>query len=156
MACVVPGKSCSVERPLSFAPLAGLVWQGKSTYLRNEPCRLGQLTAGEPPKPSAIDEECAVILTRFEVARRGGAKDATPDEFRRRGLRTAGKYTGSGESLVYVSLKSGWLVSLTQSVTEEMDVTVRAPEQGSDVRNTGRAQSLSRITLVPASAPVAP
>ncbi len=139
---VVPGESWSSEQPAAGAPLVGLVWRTESTYLRNEPCR--------PAVPSD-DERCAVILTRLEMSqpRPPQAGDPTPEDYRARGLRTAGTWSGSGESLTYISLRTGWVVSSTQSGSEEMDVTVSSVEGETSVRYAGRVRSQSQLSLLP-------
>lgn len=146
---VIPGKKWDAgERPIEGAPIAGLVWRGESTYLRNEPCRLAAMDAAGKLEPGTTAETCAVILTRFEVRARRPSADPTPEEFRQRMLRSKGHLRGTGESLAYVSLATGWLVSVTQTSSEEMDVTVTALESGTEVRFTGRTRTQSSITLV--------
>ena len=54
-------------------------------------------------------------------------------------------------SLAYVMLGTGWVVSITQSGTEEMDVTVSTADGASGVRYAGRVRSQSQITLLPDS-----
>ena len=71
--------------------------------------------------PVQRNDTCAVILTHYEITRRGSARsDATPDDYRRNGLRTSGSWTGSGESLDSISLSAGLLVNSTQTGTQEM------------------------------------
>lgn len=147
---ILPGQKWSSEQPASSAPIAGLVWRTESTYLRNERCR----PAGGAEVPGAdplAGQACAVILTRFEVTQPRPLRDPTPEDYRKRGLRTAGSWSGSGESLAYVMLGSGWVVSITQAGTEEMDVTVSTADGASGVRYAGRVRSQSQITLLPDS-----
>jgi len=146
---IMPGQKWSSELPATGAPVAGLFWRTDSTYLRNERCRTLENPAAFASLPSA--ESCAVILTRFEIVQPRPLRDPTPEEYRRRGLRTAGKWRGSGETLSYVSLRSGWVVSVTQSGTEEMDVTISLANGASSVRYAGRVRSQSQITLLPES-----
>lgn len=143
------GQKWSSELPATGAPVAGLFWRTDSTYLRNERCRTLENPAASATLPSA--ESCAVILTRFEIVQPRPVRDPTPEEYRKRGLRTAGKWSGSGETLSYVSLRSGWVVSITQSGTEEMDVTISLANGASSVRYAGRVRSQSQITLLPES-----
>ena len=151
---IVPGQKWSSELPATSAPIAGLLWRSESTYLRDERCRPPE-GAGIPSEGSLGRETCAVILTRFEIAQPHPPRDPTPDDYRRRGLRTAGKWGGSGEGLSYVSLRTGWVVSITQSSTEEMDVTVSTADGSSGVRYAGHVRSESQVTLLP-EAPPAP
>ena len=144
---VAPGESWSSEQPAAGAPLVGLVWRTESTYLRNELCR--------PATPSD-GEQCAVILTRLEMSQPRAVRDPTPEDYRARGLRTAGTWSGSGESLTYISLRTGWVVSSTQSGSEEMDVTVSSAEGETSVRYAGRVRSQSQLSLLPQAAPPPP
>ncbi len=146
---IMPGQKWSSESPATSAPIAGLFWRTESTYLRDERCRpLTDSAAQDNPSPPEI---CAVILTRFEIAQPRSLRDPTPEDYRKRGLRTAGKWRGSGETLMYVSLRTGWVVSITQSGIEEMDVTVSTADGESRVRYAGRVRSQSQITLMPDS-----
>lgn len=141
------GKRWTTERPIPAAPLAGLVWRAESAYLRNELCRSSASVA------ATADEMCAVIVTRFQIVRRKARNDPTPDDYRRNGLRTSGKWTGTGESLSSISLRTGLVTSATQTGDEEMDFTVTSNRSGSHMRYTGRVRTESNITLVPAPAP---
>lgn len=149
---IAPGQKWSSEQPATTIPLAGLVWRTEFTYPRNERCHPAGSASASGSDPFA-SETCAVILTRFEMTQPHALRDPTPEGYRSRGLRTAGKWDGSGESLSYVSLRTGLLVSLTQSGTEEMDVTVSTADGASGVRYSGRVHSQSQITLLPDSSP---
>jgi len=142
---VTPGESWSFEQPAAGSPLLGLVWRTESTYLRNEPCRPALPLDAEP---------CAVILTKLEMSQPRTVRDPTPDDYRARGLRTSGTWNGTGESLSYISLRTGWVVSSTQSGSEEMDVTVSSAVAETSVRYAGRVRSQSQLSLLPQ--PVAP
>lgn len=150
---IVPGQKWSSEQPAASAPLAGLVWRTESTYVRDERCRPIESASTGGAGDSLAGETCAVILTQFEVTRSRALRDSTPEDYRRRGLRTSGKWDGSGESLTYVSLRTGWVVSITQSATEEMDVTVSTADGESGMRYAGRVRSQSQISLLPETPP---
>jgi hypothetical protein len=140
---VAIGEKWKSEQPLGGALLSGLIWRAESTYLRNEPC-------GSRPSSPANSPECAVILTRFEIIRRGSTHtDETPEEYRRNGLRTSGIWTGSGESLDSISLATGLLVSSTQTNTQTMDYVITSASAGTSIRHSGKVQTQSEITLVP-------
>ncbi|MBZ5695827.1 MAG: hypothetical protein LAN36_10770 [Acidobacteriia bacterium] len=133
------GQKWSSERPLSGAPLSGLVWRTESAYLRNEPCN-----------SSGSASECAVILTHFKILRRGSVHpDATPEDYRRNGLRTSGSWTGSGESLDSISLSTGLLVNSTQTSTQDVDYAITSASTGSSIHHKGRVESHSEIALLP-------
>jgi hypothetical protein len=119
-------------------PLLGLTWRTESTYLRDEPCA-----------PAATDDTCAVIRTRLSVTQRP-LHNATPDDYRRRNMRTSGKLASSGESLSYISLRTGWIVRVSQTSLEEMDVVLMATDGGSQLRINGRVESTTHIQLLPA------
>jgi len=146
------GQKWRGERPIPGTPLSGLTWLTESTYLRNEPCG----SRDSATRTEATDS-CAVILTRFEISRHGSPhSDATPEDYRRNGLRTSGTWTGSGESLDSISLTDGLLVSSTQTSTQDMDYEIVSASTGSKIHHTGRTQSQSVITLAPPPAAAQP
>ena len=156
-AAVSTGQSWTSQQPATSVPLAGMVWRTSSTYVRNESCRPADPAAGQgaasPPVALAAPQSpsvgtCAVILTRQTVLPEHQLKDPTPEDYRRNGLKTTGTWTGSGESLSYVSLQNGWAVSVTQDGTQQMDFTV-TNSTGSSVRYTGTVQTRSRLSLLP-------
>jgi hypothetical protein len=118
-----------------------MVWRSNSTYLRNESCRPADTSA-------ASKESCAVILTRQSVLPRKQVHDPTPDDYRRNGLHTAGTWTGSGESLSYVSLETHVAVSVTQDSSQQIDFTVTNAE-GASIRYAGHIDTHSRVELLP-------
>jgi len=155
------GQKWSAEKPLAGLPLADLTWRTESTYLRNESCGPSQAqggnksaTASPAPAvpavaPPATNDMCAVVLTRFEISRRGSARsEATPDDYRHNGLRTSGTWTGSGESLDSISLASGLLVSSTQTGTQDMDYEITSTTTSSRIRHTGHVENQSQIKLL--------
>lgn len=144
---IVPGQKWSNEKPMEGTPLAGLIWHTESTYLRDEACAQG------------AQEMCAVILTRFEIMRRGAKEDQTPEEYRRNGLRTSGTWTGSGQSLDSISLATSLLMSSTQTSAQEMNLDIVSAAAtgpsghgGSKIHYAGRVESESEITLLPQAA----
>lgn len=152
---IAPGQKWSAEQPAVGTPIAGTVWRSEATYLRNEPCQATAAGGTVAPNDLLPYETCAVILARYEMLQPRAPRDPTPEEYRKQGLRTAGKWSGTGESLTYVALRTSWVVSVTQSSTEEMDITVSTAEGDSRVRYTGRVRSQSQISLLP-EAPVVP
>jgi hypothetical protein len=150
---VVPGQTWSTDQPANSLPLAGLVWRSNAEYLRNEPCHPPnpELPAGAgaagPARNAEAKEICAVILTRLDLIRPRAVRDPTPEEFRKNGVQTAGKWTGSGQSLMYVSLATGLVVSVTQTGAQEMDVTL-TPSRRASIRYAGTITSRSHVALV--------
>jgi hypothetical protein len=156
------GAKWSFERPVTNAPLAGLAWRAESTYLRDEPCRpaLPAASASSPgssavspnaPKQIETTETCAVILTRLQMLPPN--RDPTPEDYRKKGLRTSGKWIGKGENLSAISLTTGLAVSVTETDTEEMDFTVATATGQSRLHYTGKVHTESVITLLPESQP---
>lgn len=148
------GQTWPSERPAASLLLPGLVWHNDSEYLRNEPCH--------PPNPDAAPassqtessaspesaETCAVILTRLSIFRPKPAHHSAPDKSE---VKTEGTWTGSGQSLSYISLRTGLLVSVTQTSTEDMDVTISSA-QNTSMRFAGTILSRSQVALVADSA----
>jgi hypothetical protein len=138
---VAIGQSWNSAQPAVSMPLAEMVWRSNSTYLRNESCRPADTSA-------ASKESCAVILTRQSVLPQKQLHDPTPDDYRRNGLHTAGTWTGSGESLSYVSLETHVAVSVTQDSSQQIDFTVTNSE-GASIRYAGNIDTHSRVELLP-------
>ncbi len=148
------GQKWTDERPLPEMPLTGLFWRNDSTYLRNEPCRAIGGSGGDSKAGTSNENvgpalgDCAVILTRFNILHRGSEKDATPDSYLHNGLRTSGKWNGSGESLDSISITNGLLVSSTQTATQEMDYDITSAASGSRLHHSGRTTTQTTITLL--------
>lgn len=143
------GEKWKSEHPLQGQPLSDLLWRTESTYLRNEPCNSPAAPVRQPNRPVKSAAGCAVILTHFEISRQGSPhSDATPEDYRRNGLRTSGTWLGSGEALETVSLATGILVSSTQTSNEDADYEIASVATGSRVREQGHVQSQSEITLI--------
>jgi len=147
------GQKWSGERSLEGWPLTGLSWRTESTYLRDDVCTPARAPnramSVEEPKATAAPGACAVLLTRFEIVHHGSAQaDATPEDYRRNGLRTSGTWTGSGESLNTISLATGLLESATQTSTQNMDYQITSASSGSRIHHVGQVQSQSEIRLV--------
>ena len=152
------GEKWKSEHPLEAQPLSDLLWRTESTYLRNEPCHSAAAPVPRSSQPVTSASYCAVLLTHFEISRQGSARsDATPDDYRRNGLRTSGTWFGSGEALESVSLATGLLVSSTQTSKEDADYEIVSVATGSRIHEQGHLQSQSEITLVTApQSPVKP
>ena len=149
---IAVGQKWTAERPVDTAPLAGLVWRTESTFLREEPCPQIPSSASTGAAAKDSQDTCAIILTKFEMDDHKMPHDPTPDLYRRNGLRTAGKWTGSGESLSAVSIRTGRMVSVTQTGSEEMDVTISTTTGPQNIHYAGQIKTQSQITLVPESA----
>jgi hypothetical protein len=146
---VAIGQKWKNERPVPSAPLSGLTWRTESSYLRDETCdSVGGISASGNRAGVSLGE-CAVILTRFEIFRRGSTgANATPEDYVRNGLRTSGTWTGSGESLDSISLASGLVVSSTQTSKQDMDYIITSANTGSSIHRVGQVQNQMQITLL--------
>jgi hypothetical protein len=145
---VTIGQRWESTQPATSLPVAGMVWQTVSEYARNEPCRPPDPLVPAAANNSAPAETCAVILTQLDLVQPKRVRDPTPPEYRKNGVRTSGKWTGSGESLTYVSLKTGFVVSVTQTASEEMDVRFTTPQNDS-LHYSGTILSRSQVALLP-------
>lgn len=154
------GQAWSSEQPDDTLPLAGMVWHTDSQYLRNEPCHppnpdlpaadaAGAATApvtaaANPPQPT----DCAVILSNLSLVRsKTSGHDSTPASLRQQGVESTGKWAGSGQSLLYVSLETGFVVSATQTGAQEMDITLTS-NHNTSMRYFGTIASRSQVSLV--------
>jgi hypothetical protein len=146
---VAIGQKWKNERPVPGAPLLGLTWRTESSYLRNEKCNSSGGASASGSRAGTSSGDCAVILTRFEIFRRGSTgANATPEDYLRNGLRTSGTWTGSGESLDSMSLASGLVVSSTQTSKQDMDYVITSATTGSTIHHVGQVQSQTQITLL--------
>lgn len=166
------GQKWSAERPLENTPLGNLLWRTSSSYLRDEACEVpGQSRSAAQNPPAAADGAapaaaagtahaaaspgplCGVILTSFDILRRGSENaDATPEDYRHNGLRTSGTWTGKGERLDTISLQTGMLLRSTQTSTQKMDFEIVSAISGSKIHYAGQVETQSEITLVPDAA----
>jgi hypothetical protein len=150
---VAPGQKWSSEQPATSLPVAGMVWRTESEYLRDEVCHppnpQGAPTPSEAesaanPEPA---ETCAVILTHLNLVRPKPIRNPTPEEYKINGVQSAGKWNGSAQSLSYVSLRTGLVVSVTQTGAEDMDVTLTTARNTS-MHYAGTILSRSQVALV--------
>jgi len=151
------GEKWSSEQPLENIPLDGLAWKTRATYVRDEPCpaaaRSVSASGGKPitPAPDAANM-CAVILTRSTIIGGEHSKDRTPAVFRQNGLRTSGIWTGAGEALTAISLRTGMVSSVTQTGSTHMDLTIMTALERNRMRYAGDTHTQSDITLLSESA----
>ena len=147
---VVVGQKWTSDQPADSLPIAGLVWHTDSEYLRNEPCHPANPDVPEAPAPGekfSAAPDCAVVLANLSLIRSKTAHDLTPAELRKNGVTSAGKWSGSAQSLLYVSLDTGMVVSSTQTSTESMDVTLTS-NRDTSLRYAGTISSRSHVTLL--------
>lgn len=151
---IAVGQKWNNERPLENTPLAGLISRTESTYLRDEPCRSQGKSVPAGQSPAKDSPSCAIVLTRFEILRKGSTSpDATPEDYRHNGLRTSGTWTGNGESLDAISLQSGMITRSTQTSKQDMDFEIVSALSGSKMHYVGHVESQSEVTLMPPNTP---
>jgi hypothetical protein len=147
------GQTWSSEQPADSLPIAGLVWRTDSQYLRNEACHPSNPDVPNAPGAansaanSQAPKDCAVILANLNLVRPKASRDQTPSEFRKDGVQSAGKWNGSAQSLLYISLATGMVVSVTQSGTEEMDVILTS-NHNTSMHFAGTISTRSQVALV--------
>jgi len=148
------GQTWSSEQPATALPIAGLVWRAESEYVGNEACHPpnpdvpsgpGAGGAGDTANANAAPD-CAVILAKLSLVRPKTARETTPSELRENGVQSAGKWTGTAQSLVYISLDTGMVVSATQTGSEEMDVTLTS-SHNTTMRLRGTISTRSQVAL---------
>ncbi|HWG59748.1 MAG TPA: hypothetical protein VN661_11935 [Candidatus Acidoferrales bacterium] len=132
---------------VSGSPLQGLAWHADSKYLRDEACEAPDAAPG-PLEAADAKDNCAVILTDVSLVRHGSDSDATPETYRRNGLRTSGQWTGAGDSLDFISLPTGFLVRSTQTSSQDMDYRIVSAISGSEIHRVGHVQTQTEITLL--------
>lgn len=151
---VTIGETWTSDQPAASLPIADLVWRTDSQYMRNEPCRPpnpdlpASSFSADPEAFPAAGDTCAVILTNLSLIRSGSSRNETPEEYRKNGVQSKGKWSGSGQSLIYVSLRTGAVVSVSQSGSEDMDVTLSSNHNNTSMHYAGTIQSRSQVELI--------
>jgi len=151
------GQMWSSEQPADSLPIGGLIWRSESQYLRNESCHPvnpdvpSAASVAESAASSGVNSgahtDCAVILANLNLVRSKVSREATPPDLLKNGVQSTGKWTGTAQSLLYVSLETGMVVSVTQTGAEQMDVTLTSNHDTS-MRYAGTISSRSQVALV--------
>jgi hypothetical protein len=155
---VAAGDTWTSELPLENVPLKGLAWRTESTYEQEEPCPRAKMeqNAGGEGRGNAnavrAPDPCAIIYSHSEISRTSGQRDRTPEIYRENGLRTSGEWSGDSDALTAISLRTGMVVSVTESGTARMDFTVRTMTTGNHIHYAGNVESEAQITLTSESA----
>jgi hypothetical protein len=147
---IAPGESWGDEQEAGEEiPLAGLRWVRQFTFLKEEPCRNAEpAAAGGEAQAPADGELCAEIRVRSLLVRRDNAKDATPESFRVKGLRTAGSARGANESIIRISMTSGLTVSAGDTGWLTADFTVSTADRERKIHTTSEVKTDSSLSLV--------
>jgi hypothetical protein len=130
----------SSEREAGSSPVANLVWIRKYQYVTDEPC-----TATKASK------SCAVILVRAALQQKSSTKNATPEDYKLRNLKTSGTASGENETILHISLATGLLVRATEDARQSMDAIVALADGSNEVHYRVNAKSHTEIRLLPDS-----
>lgn len=147
------GQTWTDEEPATGLPIAGLVWRADSEYVGNESCHPpnpdvpGDAAPKNHVESESTSPDCAVILAKLSLAKSKTSHEATPPDLREKGVQSTGSWTGSTQSLIYVSLHSGIVVSSTQTGSQEMDVTLTS-SHNTRMRVKGTISTRSQVTLI--------
>jgi hypothetical protein len=148
---VRPGQRWKIsEQEASPSPIAGLFWERRYEYVKQEGCdspAKGPAGGGVGHSPPSADS-CAVIFVHAQLGQKSSPKDSTPQDYRLRGLKTAGAASGTNSTILYISLKTGLLVRSTEEIEQKMDATVALADGSSRVRYLIEARSRSQIELL--------
>jgi hypothetical protein len=142
----------AVEPETTPSPIAGLSWRKKYQYVRDEPCRFSGPPAKSSQGRSSPDvQPCAVILVHSNLRQASSSKNATPEDYKLRDLRTRGTATGQNETILYLSRATGLLIRSTEDALQSMDVIVAVADGSNQVHYNLDAKSHSEILLLPDS-----
>jgi hypothetical protein len=147
---IAPGESWGDEQEAGEEiPLAGLRWVRQFTFVREKPClEVPILLNDEEQRVPLGDEVCAEIRVRSLLVRKDNAKDATPESFRVKGLRTAGSARGANESIIRISMTSGLTVSAGDTGWLAADFTVSTADRERKIHTTSEVKTDSSLSLV--------
>jgi hypothetical protein len=129
----------TTEEPVLGLPLAELHWQKESQYVRDEACPVARSAA----------ERCAVLLTTSILKQHSSPKDATPDDYKSRQLKTMGTATGRNDIFTYISLSTGLVVRSSEEAKQSMDVLIAKLDASNQVHYYVEAKSSTEMLLIP-------
>ncbi len=136
------------ELESSPAPISKLTWMRESTYLRDEPCHISEVTVeGDiaPPHPQQVPETCAVIETNATLKQRSSPNDSTPPDYKLHQLQTTGTASGINKTLLFVSTQTGLLVRSSDHADQKMSVTIAKADDSNKVHYDIHATSQTEI-----------
>jgi hypothetical protein len=142
----------AIEPETAPSPIAGLMWRRKYQYVRDEPCRLyDQRANASRGKSETSSQVCAVVLVRATLRQKSSPKNATPEDYKLRNLKTRGKASGQNETILYISHATGLLIRSTEDTQQFMDVVIALTDGTNQVHYNLNAKSRSDIFLLPDS-----
>jgi hypothetical protein len=136
------------ELESSPAPISKLTWMRESTYLRDEPCHISELTIeGDvaAAHPQQVPETCAVIETSATLKQRSSPNDSTPADYKLHQLQTTGTASGNNKTLLFVSTQTGLLVRSSDHADQKMSVTIAKADDSNRVHYDIQAKSDTEI-----------
>jgi hypothetical protein len=128
-------KSTEVEK--TPTPISGLVWERETTYVQDQAC------------PILGEEQCAVFLTHANLKQKSNPENATPEDYQLHHLKTSGTATGTNETVLYISRKTGLLLRANEDVQQSLDVTIAKDDQTNQVRYQVDVTSHFETVFVP-------
>jgi hypothetical protein len=128
-------KSEEVEK--TPAPIANLVWEREITYVENDNC------------PGLASQQCAVFFISSVLKQKSSSKDATPEDYQIRQLKTSGTAKGTNETTAYISLDSGLLIRATEDLRQSMSVTIAKADGTNEVHYDIQVTSHFDTALMP-------
>lgn len=129
------------EPETALSPIAALSWERKYQYVKQDTCP----SLDHAAKP----DSCVVVFVRAQLKQKSSAKEATPPDYKLRGLTTAGTAAGANETVLYISAATGLLFRSTEDAEQIMDAAVGLKDGSNQVRYLIRAKSHSQIQLLP-------
>lgn len=139
----------SSENETSASPIAGLSWERKYEYVKDENCDTKIPARDNSGSIRTMTETCAVIFVHARLRQRTSPQNTTPEDYKHRSLTTSGTATGSNETILYISRTTGLLVHSSEDAQQSMDVTVSLADGSNKIRYMISAKSRSQIELLP-------
>jgi hypothetical protein len=130
----------SSEPETASSPIASLLWLKKYQYIRDEPCNT-----------VSTSQLCAVILVRATLRQKSSPKNATPEDYKLRNLKTRGTATAQNETVLYVSHSTGVLMRSVEDAQQSMDAVIALADGSNEIHYLLKARSHSEILLLPDS-----
>jgi hypothetical protein len=138
-----PGDKWKSQEAIPDSVLARLSWEKETQYVKNEPC---------PSELAPQRETCAVLLTHATLKQNSSTKDASPEDFKLRQLKSTGTANGANQVITYISLQSGLVLRATEEARQSLDATVAQADGSNRVHYHMEASSHSQILFVPPAA----
>jgi hypothetical protein len=146
---VSPGEKWhSTEPETSPSPIAELSWLKSSEYVHDEVCDASEALPNSKSKSTPSAERCAVILIRSTMRQKSSSKNATPQDYKLRNLKTFGTAAGRNETVLYISLSTGLLRRSTENAAQSMDAIIALSNGSNQVHYNLDAKSQSQILLL--------